>query len=75
MKNIAKIRELVGWQSAPDDKTGNWHKISRPFLPVRLINGTLSDTMVGQLWRRWNGERWEYQQDEETKEEFDTRAW
>lgn len=75
MKIIEKLRDLLGWPPATDDKSGNWHKISRPFFPVRLIDGAFSDPCVGQLWRRWNGDRWEYQQDEETKEEFDSRAW
>ena len=36
--------------------------------PVRTIDGKRAYTN-GKLWRRWNGARWEYQQDEETFED------
>lgn len=58
-------------------KDGLWHKCSAPFvIPVRLIDGTMSNgTSLGQMWKRWNGSGWDYQQDAETEEQFCDRQY
>ena len=55
------------------DAPEHWHKVWK-LLPVRLIDGSFS-ALYGQLWRRWNGSQWEYQQDPETEEEWLERQW
>lgn len=59
---------------ADNDQT-QWKKCNQPLLPVRLVNGKWS-SLNGQMWRRRkpNG-KLEYQQDEETLEEFYNRQW
>jgi hypothetical protein len=51
-----------------------WHKCRNPFLPRRTIDGgwTLG---AGQVWKRKVNGKWEYQQDEETMDEFLDRQW
>lgn len=51
-----------------DKKDGKWHKHS-PLLHVRLIDGSYSSG-IGQVYRRWDGEKWEYRQERETEEEY-----
>lgn len=56
-------------------KDGLWHP-HKPLFFVRLNNGKLSHAQ-GQIWRRWKdgATAWEYQQEEETEEEFDARQY
>ena len=51
-----------------------WHKCRSPFFMRRTVDGGWTSGH-GQTWRRWNGKRWEYRQDEETKEEWEARQW
>lgn len=54
-------------------KDGQWHAY-QPWFFVRLHDGRLSHAL-GKVWRRWNGEKWEYRQDPETWDEFDARQY
>lgn len=51
----------------------NWHKW-KTFFPVRMTNGELSGGM-GQLWRRRRADGWEFQQDDESYQDFLDRTW
>lgn len=66
------LRALFG--SDPRSRDTRWHKFypKRPF--IKLIDGSRS-IASGQMWRRWNGVRWEYKQDPETEEEWGDRIW
>lgn len=55
------------------ERSALWHKC-RPVLPVKLTDGSRSD-LVGQIWRRWTPNGWEYKQDLETEDQFDERNW
>jgi len=61
----------VFFQDKP--KSTVWEKY-KPWFFVRLNDGKLSEA-YGQIWRRWNGETWEYCQDEETEDDFDARQY
>lgn len=67
---MMRILQLAFGRVPPDDPT-TWHKWGT-VLPVRLIDGRLS-RYQGQLWRRQAGDRWEYQQDDETEGEWGDR--
>ncbi|WP_425902559.1 hypothetical protein [Agrobacterium radiobacter] len=51
-----------------DKKDGKWHKYN-PLFHVRLIDGRNSSG-IGQIYRRWDGAKWEYRQERETEEEY-----
>ena len=64
------LRELYDREIPPDIRV--WHKW-HPFIPVRTIEGHWS--FLDPLWRRWNGQRWEYSERPETFEEWADRQW
>lgn len=69
---IVRLCDAYLGRERPKDGA-TWHKWNRVF-PVRLTSGKWSDSL-GQLWRRWDGERWIYRQDEETEDDFAWRQW
>lgn len=66
---VAFLQKLYGRETPFDPAL--WHKWRR-IVPVRLTNGRWSSD-VGQLWRRQTADGWEYKQDEETAEDWETR--
>jgi hypothetical protein len=53
-----------------------WQKCHLPFFPRRMMDGRWTTSAGGQVWRRKRQDgKWEYQQDEETVEEWLDRQW
>jgi hypothetical protein len=70
---LSGLLDVYRLRSRPDDPHV-WHKWSVMF-PVRLIDGSWLPLEHGQLWRRWNGQRWEYKADRETPEDYERTVW
>lgn len=51
-----------------EKKNGLWYAYN-PLLRVKLIDGSYSSGF-GQVYRRWDGAKWSYRQDQETEEEY-----
>ncbi len=66
-----QFRFVFGLREPPRD--GIWHAYT-PLLLVRLTSGRWSRP-EGQIWCRYSSGRWEFQQDEETEEEWLNRQW
>lgn len=66
------LRELLGL-AKPEADDALWQKCAPRILPVRLTDGGWS-MPHGQLWRRKGPEGWEYRQDAETDDEFNSRS-
>lgn len=64
------IRSIYG-RDAPENPA-YWHKWNTLSLPVRCIDGRWRN---GTLWRRRTSTGWEYQNREETYEEWEGRQW
>ncbi len=62
------------FQRKPNPRDELWHKCRTPFPLRRTVDGKFI-MLVGQCWRRWNGSRWEYKQDEETDEHYQWKQW
>jgi hypothetical protein len=69
--NLRRLSDTILSRHRPADDT-RWHKWET-FFPVRLSDGQLS-CLRGQIWRRVNNGRAEYQQDAETLEEWSDRV-
>lgn len=69
---LEKIIDAYLGRTRPADETV-WHKWETGWF-VRLTDGKLS-LSEGQLWRRRVGDRWEYQQDAETVEQWEKTQW
>ncbi len=49
-----------------------WQRCAPPIWPRQTIDGGLT-LGRGQVWRRWDGKRWLYQEDTETEEDWSNR--
>lgn len=67
-----EILKSVYFEAPVADET-LWHKRLRAPWYART-NGHFLD-LNGQIWRRKHNGKWEYQQDEETPEDFVARQW
>lgn len=64
----SRLADALLFRRAPAN-VHQWHRWNSPW-PVKLIDGTRQRADLGQLWRRRNGDRWEYQQDAESDEDW-----
>jgi hypothetical protein len=57
------------------DDLSLWHKCRNPFIPRRTVEGGWTN-IIAQVWRRRRPDgKWEYRQDEESVESWQTRQW
>lgn len=47
-----------------------WRKCGSPLFPRRTVDGGHTSS-EGVTWRRWNGTKWEYKQDPESRSGVD----
>jgi hypothetical protein len=65
---LERLIDAYLMRERPADPT-LWHKWNTAW-PVRFIDGETSLLPHGQMWRRWNGEKWEYRAEPETEEDY-----